>query len=47
MTTKQPGQEPGVRLIEVSVKRELTVWNTFSGTVEISETIFYAKDQTP
>ena len=29
MTEKRPGPAPGVRLIEVSVKRELTVNQTF------------------
>ena len=29
MTEKRPGPAPGVRLIEVSVKRELTVYLSF------------------
>ena len=33
MTEKQPGPAPGVRLIEVSVKRELTVYAFKKGVV--------------
>ena len=33
MTKKRPGPTPGVRLIEVSVKRELTVYSNLQGVL--------------
>ena len=44
MTEKRPGPAPGVRLIEVSVKRELTVYETYIFELRVTD---YKIDERP